>query len=289
MRKPVIVLAIAAIAVIGATPAASRAQQELGRDVSVWTWTGRIDSGHWFNLSNVNGSVNIDASADNSVHVRAEKIPHRDGDIHDVSFTVIQSGGDIRICALTHENDRCDEDGLHSSGDHNRHGDRNVEVRFTVQVPRGVRVAAGTVNGSMTVRRVGAEVKANTVNGALDVSDASGQVTAHTVNGNINVTTSAGPVTASTVNGSINARMGALSRDGDMKFSTVNGGISVETPSSLDADVSLSTMSGGITSDYPVQLSGKFGPRHAEGTIGRGGRRISMNTVNGSVELRKIR
>jgi hypothetical protein len=259
----------------------------------VWTWTGRIDAGHWFKLSNVNGSVNIDASSDNSVHVRAEKIPHRDGDIHDVRFAVIQTGGDIRVCALSRENDRCDEDGLHSSGDHDRgrdrDRDRNVEVRFTVQVPRGVRLAAGTVNGSMTVRRVGAEVRANTVNGGLDVSDANGQVTAHTVNGNINVTTSAGPVSASTVNGSINARMGALARDGDMKFSTVNGGISVETPSSLDADVSLSTMSGGITSDFPVQLSGRFGPRHAEGTIGRGGRRISMNTVNGSVELRKIR
>jgi DUF4097 and DUF4098 domain-containing protein YvlB len=83
--------------------------------------------------------------------------------------------------------------------------------------------------------------------------------------------------------------MGALSSDGDMRFSTVNGGIEVETPSSLDANVSLNTMSGGITSDFPVQLSGRFGPRHAEGTIGRGGRRITMNTVNGSLELRKIR
>jgi DUF4097 and DUF4098 domain-containing protein YvlB len=284
MRTSVIGLMIAAVAV---TPSVSRAQQGLGRDVTVWTWDGRVDAGHWFNLSNINGSVTIDPSSDNSVHVRAEKLPHRDGDIRDVSFVVIQNGGDLRICALTYDDDRCDEDGLHSSGDHSRRRERNVEVKFTVRVPRGVRVAAGTVNGSMTVRGVGAEVRANTVNGGLDVRDASGQVTAHTVNGNVNVTTNAGPVNASTVNGSITARMGALARDGDMKFSTVNGGITVETPSSLDADVSLNTMFGGISSDFPVQLSGKFGPRHAEGTIGRGGRRISMNTVNGSLELRK--
>lgn len=276
---------------VAAAPAAARAQQEYGRDVTVWTWEGRVDAGHLFSLNNVNGSVTIDPSPDNSVHVRAEKIPHRDGDIRDVRFAVIQSDGNLRICALSRENDRCDEDGLHSSGDHDRgrNRERNVEVKFNVEVPRGVRVAAGTVNGSMSVRGTGAEVKASTVNGGVNVRDAGGQVKASTVNGNVSVTTSAGPVSASTVNGSINARMGALTREGDMKFNTVNGTISVETPSSLDANVSMDTMFGGISTDFPVQLSGRFGPRHAEGVIGRGGRRISMNTVNGSVELRKIR
>jgi len=285
MKRIVIGLAVAVVAVI---PAVSRAQQEVGRDVSVWTWDGRVDAGNWFKLSNVNGSVTIARSRDNSVHVRAEKIAHRDGNIRDVRFVVLQNGGDVRICTLTYDEDRCDDDGVQSSGNHGRR-DRDVEVKYTVQVPRGVRLAAGTVNGSMTVRGVGSEVRANTVNGSLEVSDASGSVIAHTVNGNVNVTTTAGPVSASTVNGSINARMAGLSRDGDMKFSTVNGGIMVETPSSLDADVSLNTMSGGISSDFPVQLSGRFGPRHAEGTVGRGGRRISMNTVNGSVELRRGR
>jgi DUF4097 and DUF4098 domain-containing protein YvlB len=285
MRLAFVGLMTAAVAI----PMTSPAQTDLGRDVSVWTWQGRVDAGRWFRLSNVNGAVSIDPSSDNQVHVRAEKNPGRDGNIRDVRFAVIQSGGDVRICALTYENDRCDEDGLHSSGDHERRRNRNVSVKFTVQVPRGVRVGAGTVNGAMSVRGVGSEVRASTVNGALEVSDAGGQVTANTVNGSVRVTTSAGPVNASTVNGSITARMGTLSRDGDMKFSTVNGGITVETPSSLDANVSLDTMHGGISSDFPVQITGKFGPRHAEGTIGRGGRRISMNTVNGSVELRKVR
>ena len=255
MTRNAIVSILTSAIVVAAAPAAASAQQEYGRDVTVWTWEGRIDAGHWFSLNNVNGSVTIDPSSDNSVHVRAEKIPHRNGDIRDVRFAVIQSGGDIRICALSRENDRCDEDGLHSDGDRGRRGDRdrNVEVKFKVQVPRGVRVAAGTVNGSMSVRGTRAEVRASTVNGSID------------------------------------ATMSALNRDGDMKFSTVNGTITVETPSSLDANVSIDTMSGGISSDFPVQLSGRFGPRHAEGVIGRGGRRISMNTVNGSVELRKIR
>ena len=84
-------------------------------------------------------------------------------------------------------------------------------------------------------------------------------------------------------------RMSSLSRDGDMRFHTVNGDVTVETPSSLDARVSLSTLHGSISSDYPVQLSGRFGPRRASGTIGKGGREIDMETVNGSIELRKAR
>jgi hypothetical protein len=291
MKRFFVVSVLASAVAVAASPAPAMAQQEVGRDVTVWTWDGRISSGNWFHLHNVNGAVYIEESRDNSIHVRAEKIPHRDGDIRDVRFVVIQSGGDVRICALSRENDRCDEDGLRSSDDDDRrrNRNRNVEVRFDVQVPRGVRVAAGTVNGSMSVRGTGAEVRASTVNGGVEVRDAGGQVRASTVNGNVRVTTSAGPVNASTVNGSINASMGNLNREGDMKFNTVNGTITVETPSSLDANISIDTMFGGISSDFPVQLSGKFGPRHAEGVIGRGGRRISMNTVNGSVELRKIR
>jgi DUF4097 and DUF4098 domain-containing protein YvlB len=281
------------LAIAAAAPGARAQQQELGREDRVWTWDGRVDNGRWFYLNNVNGSVSIDPSSDNSIHVRAEKIPHRDGDIRDVRFVVVQMGGDIRICALSREGDYCDEDGFHSENrdrrDRDRDRDRNVEVKFTIRVPRNVRVAASTVNGSMSVRGVGAQVRATTVNGGVEVRDAGGDVRATTVNGNVNVSTNAGPVNASTVNGNISARMNGLSRDGDMKFNTVNGTITVETPSSIDADVSMHTMFGGIASDFPVQLSGKFGPRHAEGTIGRGGRRISMHTVNGSVELRKIR
>ena len=282
---------LSVLAIAAAAPSSARAQQqEVGREDRVWTWDGRVDSGRWFYLNNVNGSVTIDPSSDNSIHVRAEKIPHRDGDIRDVRFVVVQMGGDIRICALTKDGDYCDEDGFHSENHDrsDRDRDRNVEVKFTIRVPRNTRVGASTVNGSMSVRGVGSQVRATTVNGGVEVRDAGGEVRATTVNGNVNVSTSAGPVNATTVNGNISARMTSFSRDGDMKFNTVNGTISVETPSSIDANVSMHTMFGGIMSDFPVQLSGKFGPRHAEGTIGRGGRRISMNTVNGSVELRKI-
>ena len=273
--------------------ATSAGAQDLGRNSETWTWDGRVDSGRWFRISSVNGPVTVEPSPDNMVHVRAEKDLGR-GSVSDVAFQVVQSGGDVRVCALW-RNDTCDEDGLHSRRRDRDYDDdddrdrRNVKVRFIVRIPSGVRVGAGTVNGEMRVRDVSSDVRASTVNGRVEVRNVGGEVRATTVNGGVDVTTRNGPVEATTVNGSVNVRMSALGREGDMRFHTVNGDVIVETPSSLDARVSLSTLHGSISSDYPVQLSGRFGPRRASGTIGKGGREIDMETVNGSIELRKTR
>ena len=278
-----------AVALVFASPSVS-ASQELGRNQETWTWEGRVERGNWFRLNSVNGPVTVEASPDNRVHVRAEKEVRR-GSVSDVAFQVIQSGGDVRVCALWRQ-DYCDEEGLHNrrnDDDRNDGQRRDVRVRFTVRVPAGVHVSAGTVNGEMRVRNVGGEVRANTVNGAVEVTNAEGQVRATTVNGAVDVSTRNGPVTATTVNGDIDVKMSAVGRDGAMRFHTVNGTVRVEMPASIDADVEMETMHGRISSDYPMQLRGRFGPRSARGTIGRGGMRIELETLNGSVELRRAR
>jgi len=137
------------------------------------------------------------------------------------------------------------------------------------------------------VRDVGAEVRANTVNGGLTVQNASGPVRASTVNGGVDVNTSVGPVTAETVNGNVDARMASLQGDDDMNFKTVNGSVTIYVPARFDGRFRFDTVHGGIDSDFPMTLSGKWGPRHASGTIGNGGRDIRASSVNGSIELRK--
>jgi hypothetical protein len=285
MRK-LILVSIAAVAL--AAPVLAGAQQ-VGRNEEVWTWQGRIERGREFRISSINGPVTVEASTDNMVHVRAEKDVRR-GDITDVAFQVIESGGNVQVCALWYR-DTCDEDGIDSprnDGDR-RENRRDVKVRFTVRVPEGVRVEAETVNGEMSVRGVTSGVDASTVNGGVEVLNVGGAVRASTVNGRVEVSTRNGPVTATTVNGDVDVRMAAIAGTEPMKFTTVNGRVRVEMPESMDADVEMETMHGSISSDYPVQLSGRFGPRHARGTIGRGGRRIELETLNGSVELRKAR
>jgi len=46
-------------------------------------------------------------------------------------------------------------------------------------------------------------------------------------------------------------------------------------------------VNGDIESDYPLTVTGKFGPRRLRGTIGAGGRSLSLSTVNGEIRLRK--
>jgi hypothetical protein len=267
-------------------PVVANAQGD-GRTMETWTWGGRVDAGHWMGVHNINGSVTFEPSSDNQVHVTAVKHTNRDGTIEEVTFQVVQEGGDVSICAVWHENGHCslrgfDQDENNGDRQHNR-----TTVTFTVQVPRNVRVRAASVNGGVRVHDVGAEVRASTVNGTCEVTNASGPVKASTVNGGVDVTTASGPVSATTVNGDVDARMTALSTSEDMRFSTVNGSITITVPNNFNANVSFETVHGSIGSDFPVTLSGRFGPRHASGTIGSGGRELRASTVNGSIDLKK--
>lgn len=261
------------------------AQQQYGRDSDTWRWDGRVEAGRWMHVFNVNGSVDFAPSPDNDVHLVAEKRSNgrRMDDIH---FEVVQAGGNVTICAIWNNSSRC-EDGGTESLRRNQNNDNQSSVKITVKVPRNVRVGAHSVNGGVSIRDVGAEVRAGTVNGGVSVRNTGGPVRASTVNGGVDVNTAVGPVTASTVNGNVDARMASLQGNDDMSFKTVNGSVSIYVPSRFDANFRFDTVSGGIDSDFPMTLSGRWGPRHARGTIGNGGRDIRASAVNGSIELRK--
>ncbi len=275
---------IAGLAVVLAAPVLG-AQQQYGRDSDVWRWDGRVESGRWMNVFNLNGSVDFAPSTDNMVHLVAEKRSNG-REMDDIHYEVVQTGGNVTVCAIWNNNSRCEDGGMNSFHN-NDHNENHSTVRFTVQVPRSVRVGAHSVNGAVSVRDVGAEVKANTVNGGVRVRNATGPVRATTVNGGVDVNTAAGPVTAETVNGNVDARMASLQGNDDMSFKTVNGSVAIYVPAQFDANFRFDTVHGGIDSDFPMTLSGRWGPRHASGTIGSGGRDLRASSVNGSIELRK--
>ncbi len=274
----------AALSVMLAAPALG-AQQAYGRDTDTWRWDGKVDAGHWMNVFNVNGSVEFAPSDDNMVHLVAVKRSNG-REMDDIHFEVVQTGGNVTICAIWNDSAHCEDGGVESLR-HNGNNETHSNVKFTVRVPRAVKVGAHSVNGGVSVRDVGAEVRANTVNGGVIVRNAGGPVRATTVNGGVDVNTAAGPVTAETVNGDVDARMATLQGDDDMNFKTVNGSVSIYVPARFDANFRFDTVHGGIDSDFPMTLSGKWGPRHASGTIGAGGRDIRASSVNGSIELRK--
>ncbi|HEU5262793.1 MAG TPA: DUF4097 family beta strand repeat-containing protein [Gemmatimonadales bacterium] len=231
-----------------------------------WTYRGKIAPRQWVWIGNTNGSVTVEASKGDSLEVVAVKTHHR-SDPATVRIETASSSEGIAICALwEHGGGRCGpgEDFKPSALRRN-----DVAVAFTVRLPKRVRLAATTVNGAVRVAR------------------ASGPLVLTTVNGEIDAETAAGPVRAVSVNGSVRARMSAFGDTGDVSLFTVNGSASAELPARLDADVEASTVNGAIHTDYPLTVTGKIGKR-LKGTIGAGGRRVHITTVNGAINLRKV-
>jgi hypothetical protein len=249
-------------------PRPAAAQERTERDA--FTWSGKIPEGRWINVRNMNGTVYVERGTSDKVEVTATKHVRR-GDPDYVHFDVRKYGRndqDVLICALWGENMDCDEDGTRHRGD--REGRRNETfVEFRVKVPRGVKVGAHSVNGEVRVQDVAAEVDAESVNGSVSVS------------------TVAGPVNARTVNGSVRATMGKFDLNSDLEFSSVNGTVIAEFANDIDAQVDLSTVNGRFLTDFPVTISGRIDPRRLRATLGKGGPRIKLSTVNGNVELRK--
>jgi DUF4097 and DUF4098 domain-containing protein YvlB len=95
-------------------------------------------------------------------------------------------------------------------------------------------------------------------------------------------------VQAKTVNGSITASLGRANWNGQLDFKTVNGTITLDLPQDLNAVVKADTLNGDITTDFPLSVMGRFSRRQLSGTIGSGGRELSLKTVNGSIRLRRI-
>ena len=261
-------VALAALLAV-ASPVALAAQNGARETDNTFDWSAKIPAGSWLRVRNLNGPVDVESSSSDVAEVHAVKHARGDSDPKRVHFVVTNDGSNVTICALWNEGDTCDADGYHSHHD----GDddhQHIEVAFTVKLPKGVKMNAGTVNGDVTVR--GAEAP----------------VTAHTVNGTVEAATTTGPLDASTVNGNVSVSMDALSGDGDLNYSTVNGSIVARLPAHLDAEVDMQTVNGSLASDYPLTLTGRINPRrHLHAVIGNGGRQIRLHTVNGSIELKK--
>ena len=230
-------------------------------------WSGPVPAGSWIHVSDMNGAITVGAASGADVQVTATKRWRR-GDPATVRIETKKFGDKVVVCALWGERSTCEEDGAH----HNEsRGNRNdVSVEFNVLVPRGVKIAANTVNGSVTVDGATAEVDAGTVNGEVEVS------------------TTGGPVNAGTTNGNVRARMGHVEAEDRMNFETVNGNVIVEFAGDFGGDVELSTVNGSLNTNFEMTLSGRLDPKHLRAHIGKaGGPRMKLETVNGNVELRK--
>ncbi len=226
-------------------------------------WKGRLAPEKLVTVKSVSGSIEVTGVDGDEVEVSATKSgPHADR----LQVQVIPSDEGILVCeTYRYEDDSSDTCGQGSSHSHS-HGS-TPHVAYSIRLPRNLRLAAGTVNGSVAARSLGRYAEVSSVNGSVEISTAKW-------------------AKASSVNGSIRAQFGEAGWD-TLKLTTVNGGIHVALPSNANTDVHFSSVNGHLDSDFPITTQGRMGRHSFEGKIGSGGRDLELSTVNGSVELQK--
>jgi len=234
-----------------------------------FNWHGRLAAGKRLEVKGVNGDVRAVVASGAEAVVNARKQARR-SDPDEVKIEVVESDEGVTICAVYPTPPRARHENICEPGDHwsSSTDNNDVTVDFEVQVPAGIEFDGQTANGEMSAEGLKGDVRASSVNGSVRVS-------------------TTGLAEASTVNGSVYAEMGRANWSNDLRFSTVNGGITLILPAKLDTDVRATTVNGDIESDYPLTISGKFGPRRLRGTIGAGGRSLNLSTVNGEIRLKK--
>lgn len=217
--------------------------------------TGRVS------LSNINGSVRISAWDRNEVKVDAVKRAYTQERLREAEIQVSASAGSIEI-----ETEYPD---YHWDSRERRENPASVE--YTLTVPRNARVE-----------------EVSLVNGGLNLEGLSGPVHASSVNGKVTAQGLTGPVNLSVVNGRLEATLDSLSGSGSVNLSAVNGPLVATIPSDANATVRADTVHGSISNDFnlPVRV-GEYVGRELAGRLGQGGTRVSLNNVNGSIQLKR--
>jgi len=182
-------------------------------------------------------------------------------------------------------------------------------VRLDIEVT-GVTgtVEAETVEGGITHSGAAKEVSLQSVMGTVEVNGSSGRIHAETVNGAVVIRKSSGHVEASTVNGklvvgdgpfehvALESVAGPVTFEADLApqarldIEAVSGSVEVFVPADIKADFAVSSFSGAIESELgvgTVEQESFLPAKELNFSTGSGGARISVETLSGSVHIRK--
>ena len=246
---------VLAIAFLAMTPAMADVTEEE-------RFSFKLDPGGRISLENVNGDVVVHGEPGTDVEIVATKRADSREDLERIEIKVAATERSIRVDT---------EHGKQEGGWFGWNRGNSGSVHYELRVPSDAELdAIETVNGSIEIRGVVAPVTTSTVNGDLEVHGL------------------AGDLRADTVNGSIEATFDALASGQRVNAESVNGSITLVLPGSVGAEVEVETVNGSIDADdFGLEADKGFVGRSLDGRIGDGGARISVDTVNGAVRIRK--
>jgi hypothetical protein len=159
-------------------------------------------------------------------------------------------------------------------------------VAIRVVQPDGERDAALRSDVVLRVPRAATLRELSLSEGQLEMDGLGGLITAHVERGDVVARNIAGAVRVETGMGHIRLERATLSPGGLIRLRTFNGDVTLELAERpVNARVLALSMGGTITSDLPLTRQERWGPRWAETTIGTGEPLISLDVVNGDIEV----
>ena len=231
-------------------------------------WQGRIDAGGLLEVKGVSADIRAELADGDVAEVTALK-RGRSRDFDDVDFEVVQDDDGVTVCVIYRDRrgrwTSCEPGGW----DHMDLDDIDVSVDFSVRVPAGVEFFGWTISGDVEAEGLRSDVVAKTISGRVTVA-------------------TSGIAEASTVSGSIRASLGRADWEGELRFSTVSGSITLQLPQGLETEVEFESLSGDFDSDFPITVQRadhRWIGGTLRGTIGAGGRYLELSTVSGDVRL----
>lgn len=230
-------------------------------------WSGQVATGGTVEIKNTNGNVRAMPASGRMVVVKATKRGNSD-DPSSVRIDVVQHQGGVTICAVYPDvpgqpANECLPGYLHGQLS-SRNND--VEVTFDVQVPMGSNLSLATIGGDVDARNLRGNVEASTIAGDISIS-------------------TTGLALGTTLKGNVTASIGLADWDRDLRFSSMDGNVTVRIPPNTNARVS-GIANGSISTDFPLTISRQGSFRQLSGMLGSGGRNLTLSTSDGDIVLR---
>lgn len=215
-------------------------------------------------LSNVNGSVTVEAWDRSEVRVEYTKTADTRERLGDVDVKI-----DSRADAISIETDY--GNWKRDKGQSWKFGGGKLDVEFHLMVPR-----AAMLN------------EIETVNGSVSVSNFTNFTKISAVNGTVKATNIRGTAKLSTVNGEVQADFDRLEQGSRISLDTVNGRVALVLPSDANATVKADSLNGSITNDWNLPVhKGKYVGRDLYGRLGTGEIQIKLSSVNGGLAINR--
>ncbi len=206
-------------------------------------------------IKNVNGDLTLEAWSKNTIELTAVKSARNQDDLDNVHVICEKSGERVSVrVEYKHERDDWNQTGT---------------VDFTLHVPAGTEVD-----------------RIEFVNGDIEITGIEGDVEASSVNGEVSGRKLGGDVVLSTVNGEV--ELWATSDINSIRMNAVNGDVNLILPRKFDARIQAGTLHGDITAVEGLDVDAtRFSGTSMQGTIGKGTMKVDLNTVNGSIQIRR--